>query len=152
MSAVATERGSAAPVWGWWILVVLYPLLAANGVFLYLSQLTPAVFEQDTGLSLREVEAVFPVVIDYLAFEVRLAALLTIGVALMGFAAALAGLRSRERSLWWPLWVPPLMLAAVTAHLFAWGQTGVAIYYLALAAAALVGQVLTSGGRAAPRP
>lgn len=150
MSVNSTERREAAATWGWRILVVLYLLLAVNGVYLFFFQLAPATFERDTGLSLAEVEGAYGLVIDYLAYEVRLAALLLTGVALMGFVAALSGLRGGGRSLWRTLWVPPLLLAAVAVLILSIGQSGVALYYLFMTAVALVSQLLAGQRPAAP--
>ncbi len=141
MTAVAPQR-PAARRWGWGISAVLYALLAINGGYLFFFQLGPATFMEDTGLTLVEVERVFPTVAAYLTHEVRLAAMLLTGVGLMALITALTGLRGRSRWAWGALWLPTALLAAIAAQMFAIGRLDIALYYLALTAAAVIGQLL----------
>ncbi len=83
MTAMVPQR-PAARRWGWGISAVLYALLAINGGHLFFFQLGLATFMEDTGLTLVEVERVFPTVAAYLTQEVRFAAMLLTGMGLDG--------------------------------------------------------------------
>lgn len=147
----APARGGAWR-WGRGIQLVLYALLVVNGIWIYLYQLTPPMFERDTGLSLWEVRASYPQVIRYLGHEVRFAGLLLTGVGAIGFVAALSLASDGDRRLWRLLWLLAALLVALAALILSIDQTGVGLYYLALAAVAAAAQLLLRGAPAPELP
>ena len=143
---------SGAWRWGRGIQLALYAMVVLNGVWLYLFQLGPAMFEIDTGRSLLEVTEAYPQVVRYLRYEVRLAALLFTGVGAIGFVGALSLAGDGDRRLWRLLWLPAALLAGVAALILATGQIGVGLYHLALSAVALASQLLLGSARGGARP
>ena len=99
---------------------------------------------EDTGLTLVEVERVFPTVAAYLTQEVRFAAMLLTGMGLMAFITALTGLRGRSRWAWGALWLPAVLLATIAVQMVASGRMDTALYYVALTAVAICGQLLAT--------
>lgn len=112
-----------AATWGWGILLALTAMLALNGVALYF-------FIAETGV-------------------VQTAAVLEIGLGLLALAVTWEGFRRGTRWAWNATWILVAMLAALGLHLLlGGGEAEVSAWYLALAAIALVGQLLAGRGLA----
>lgn len=102
--------------WGWGVLLAIGAVLALNGAGLYF-------FIAESQI-------------------VQTAAILTTGTGLLALGLAWEGFRHGSRWAWRVLWALVLTLAALGVHILVGGEQVVGIWYLALAGAALVGQLL----------
>jgi hypothetical protein len=78
--------------------------------------------------------------------QVQTASVLETGLGLVVLFVAWEGFRHGSHWAWRTTWVLVAVLAAVGAHILGNGEAGVGIYYLGLAAIALLGQVLAGRG------
>lgn len=120
-----TNKESSLPriaKWGWSILLALSVILALNGITLYF-------FIADSHL-------------------MQTVSVMEIGLGLLALVVALEGFRHGSRWAWNATWVLVALLATVGFHILIGGQSGVSLWYLSLAAGALVGQLLAGRGLA----
>lgn len=137
----APARGSK---WGWGILLALSLLLAGNGAALYFISASPSTFEQDTGVTFEEVQAVFPSVAEQVVQEGQTLSVLLAVLGLMAAVASLAGLRRRSRWAWAITGILLAMLVYFSVQFLVFrGRPDIGGFYLVLALLALAGQVLS---------
>lgn len=120
---MVTNRENGLPRaarWGWGLLVTLSALLALNGLMLY-----------------------FFIADSYL---MRTVSLMEIGLGLLALVVAWEGFRQGTRWAWRAIWVLVALLAALGLHILLGGDIGVSVWYLSLAAVALLGQLLAGRG------
>jgi hypothetical protein len=135
--------------WGWGILVAISAMLLLNGVALYFISASPTTFEQDTGVPMAEVRRAFPTVADQVVRGGQAVSILLAGFGLLALIAALSGYCYAPRWAWNATWAFTGTLAAFFIWaMIAGGRLDIGGFYLFLAAAALVGQVLARPGRA----
>lgn len=145
----AADRPKGAK-WGWGILIGVGILLALNGVALYFISASPMTFEQDTGVSLAEVQAQYPTVAQQVVREGQIVATLLTVIGLMTGVAAFAGLREGSRWARLTVWVLLAMLVLfVIQFLIVGNRADIGGTYLVLAVIVLVGQLLARRGRRA---
>jgi hypothetical protein len=118
MNITQEPSQSRTAKWGWGILLVSSALLVLNGVFLF--------FLEQEGQTLF---------------------ILLAGFGLLTLVVSLGGFRHGSRWAWNALWVLVVVLAVIGVRALVEGQS-FALWYLFLAAVALVGQVLAYRGRA----
>lgn len=135
---------SRASKWGWGILLAISALLALNGVMLYFFSASPDVFEQDTGVPMSEVRQSFPTVVDQVVREGQTISILLTAIGVATLMVAWEGFRRRTRWAWNTLWVLFAMVLVVGVRALLNGQ-GFGYWYLFMAAALLVGQLLARG-------
>jgi hypothetical protein len=111
---------SRAARWGWGLLVTLSALLALNGLGLYF-------FIADSHL-------------------MRTVSLMEIGLGLLALVVAWEGFRQGARWAWRAIWVLVALLAVLGLHILLEGDMGISMWYLSLAAVALLGQLLAGRG------
>lgn len=87
MTAAEGIRPSRSAAIGRGLLVLVGGLLILNGAWLFFGAATPAVFESDTGVALRELRATHPAVAAELLMRGRVISLLQVGFGLLLFAA-----------------------------------------------------------------
>ncbi len=116
----AAAGRTRAARWGWGILLTVSGLLTLNGVLLYL-------------------------VIDE-SPQVQTTSILVGGFGLLALIVALEGFRQAPRWAWNGMWVVVATLALVGLHILSVGdRIDVGVWYLALGAIALAGQLLAGG-------
>ena len=143
MSESETKTVEKTQKWGWGILLVVSALLALNGVALYFISASPSTFEQDTGVSMAEVQQAFPTVADYVVREGQITSMLLAALGTLALVVALGGYRNGSRWAWNAMWVLAGALAAFSAGFaLAAGRLDIGGFYLVLAAVTLVGQLL----------
>lgn len=145
-----TQRSLPARAWGWGILLTLSVLLVINGLWLFFAVGSAAVFEQDTGVSLSELQAAYPSVAAVMERRGQTVAILLTGLALLAFVVSLTGLRTASAWAWTSLWVLVLVLGVIAFRNLADGGAVLGLYYLALAVVAGTGLLLA--GRHPSRP
>ncbi|MFW5942541.1 MAG: hypothetical protein ACOCXI_12125 [Chloroflexota bacterium] len=117
MNAQTDGQVSRSSRWGWGILLSLSVLLTLNGLALYF-------FIADSQL-------------------MKTVSVMEIGLGLLVTVVSWEGFRRRSRWAWHATWVLVGLLAALGLHiLFGGAEPGVGLFYLALAAVGLAGQLL----------
>lgn len=135
--------------WGWGILLAVSALLALNGVALYFISASPATFEQDTGVPMTEVREAFPTVVDHVVREGRAISMMLASLGLLVLVVALEGFRRSSRWAWNAIWIFVGMLAVISIEfIVVGGRFDIGVFYLIMAAATLVGQLLARRGLA----
>lgn len=137
----ADGRGTA----GWWLLLVAGGLLLLDGLWLTTAVRTPAVFAQDTGFALPEVQAAYPRVVDVMHARGTLIGVLLCGVGALVLVLAWGGRRGDVRTARPALGAVAAMLLALAVVGFAAGSAAVGAVYLFFALATGVGVALTAG-------
>jgi uncharacterized RDD family membrane protein YckC len=143
--AVVQTRQRSSP-WGWSILMVLCAFLVINGIWLFFSVGSPVVFEGDTGVSLSELQAAYPTVAAVMERRGQNISVLLMGLGVLAFVVAFAGLKMGSVWAWNALWALVLALAAIAALTLTEGRADLGIYYLLLALIAASAQLLARKG------
>jgi hypothetical protein len=139
MAVIERSSGVRAAAWGRGIVIGLSLLLVANGVWLFFGIATPGVIEADTGVSLTELRAAYPSVVDELTGRGRTIAVLVAGLGVVALSIALTGLRSGSLTARNGLWAFAVVLLAVGVYGLARGRADVGSFYLLWAVLAALG-------------
>lgn len=150
MAVVNTAQRPNLRAWGWSILMVLCTFLVVNGLWLFFAVGSASVFEQDTGVSLSDLQAAYPSVATVMERRGQTIAMLLTGLGLLAFIVSFTGLRTASAWAWTSLWVLVLLLGVIALRNLTDGVMVLGFYYLALAVVALTGLLLANRPRSRP--
>ena len=144
---MSQQRGPRSATWGWRILLVTASLIALNGVswIFFGPDAVVADTAENIGVPVTEFEESYPAAVDEITVVQYQVATYLIAIGAMGFLAALAGYRLRNRWAWHITWVlVAIPVALVAGGLVAgFGMGGFLAVMLPLALIALIGQLLS---------
>lgn len=139
-------QSSRTAKWGWLTLLAVSALLLVNGIGWFFVGPSLSTFEQDTGVQLEEFRQSYPSVADSIATNARQVAIWFMAFGLLALLVALQGFRHNSQWAWNAAWVLVAAPAAVGVNVVIGDQLGFGAGMLAVAAIALLGQVLASKG------
>jgi len=140
------QTQSRTAKWGWGILIAISALLILNGAGWFFMGPSLAFFELDTGVSLAEFRQAYPTVARNMATNARQVAIWFLAFGALALLVALEGYRHNSRWAWTAAWVLVAAPAAVGINVLAGGEGAFGFGILAVAAVALVGQLLARQG------
>lgn len=129
MTEIRSKRTTTSK-WGWSVLIAMAVLLVINGVALFFESSGSDVFERDTGVAMRDVEALFPTVVDEVMNLSRAASVLLAAVGLLSAVLALEGFRRESPLAWRALWVLALTLVTSGLLVVSTGAAGLGVGYM----------------------
>lgn len=146
MTTMATQRRGPQVTWGWGLVATVCVLLLVSATWLYVSVGTPALVLADTGVTLTDLEAAYPMVARELTARGRTIALLVAAVSINALTVTLVGWRSGAAWTRTVAGVFALTLFVIGAHALFAGRADIGTFYVGSAALATVGIGLAARG------
>ena len=146
MTTRTMRDGSTSAAWGSRLILALCVLLMLSGIWLFFAVGTAAVFEGDTGVSLRELEAAYPTVAAVMERRGQHIAILLVALGAFAFIVAWAGLRTGSPWAWYANWVLVVAVSVIAVSGLTMARWDIGLAYLFYAMLGIGGQLLTTRG------
>lgn len=118
--------------YAWMPLFAIAALFALSGLYVLFAGLDESDVQGSTGMSVEEITAFNPAVVDYMQRLERLLGVAWVGVTVLAAAVVWSGAHGGgARASWYALWAFAGMLFAASATFFVYESAGLGAFYLA---------------------